>query len=498
MRHHLHDGPSQVGLYPTVLPSADTATIDLEHEEQAIRFKEMFCTAAADLAKQIGEPLEDVGVLYDDVVVTGTQESCRLPVGTIKPAKAPWDLESALAPAAPRLGPGQLLLLVRRTDKTATARLQSHGFRFASLPLIVDALADALQVSANDVTAHVDRMRCYASEDHLLGPGVHVACFAIRASVGGSFDVLVPRDARTRLPSRPLGTAALEDWHRHVLRRLEGHTVASCLDWARQTAAGAGDDDDDGDGDRGNAEADGSEAIDGERTFARQLKGALTGLVEDVAEPLFQRALLVTETVQATCRGAADSYFPGRATIIAFRLLVPIHARPSEPGRNVFVPLSLFRCQQYANGSPSDHATFVRKVQREFAPVVESTTQSTVVYRPATAAVPRLHPKPASRRAASSGRRSWWSGLSSLERRWSDICTPQSPTPPKTALEARSWGGILVSQEVNVNVDAFPLGHVYHGSDPDGMAMGSSGMASADVEDAEIFVDRLLASVVAR
>ncbi len=87
-----------------------------------------------------------------------------------------------------------------------------------------------------------------------------------------------------------------------------------------------------------------------------------------------------------------------------------------------------------------------------------------------------------------------------------------------STLEARPWGGILVSQEVNVNVDAVHLAHLAAmaataaspgggggggGGDGDGsvnsttlMMMESGGMLSAAVEDNETFVDRLLVRCV--
>ncbi len=485
MRHHLHDHAAPMTTYQTTPGGTEAATLD-EADEQAIRFREMFCVAAVDLAKQMGEPLDHLGVLYDDVVNTGTCEPCKHSLAdffhsstaAVTGGRRASDLEANPPSLAP-FGPGQLLFLVRRTDKTEADRLQSHGFRFTALPLIFETLAETLQVDSAEVMTHLESMRYYtaSSTERTLEAGVHLVCFALRATVGGAFDVLVRRNARNLLPSRPLGLAALDESHVAMLLRMNGWTVVNCLDWLRQHGEMMGD-----------AEKEPS-------SFAAQLGTALTGLADDLGEEqLFKQARLVAEPVHTPSRGGNESYFGGRATLIAVRLMVPIHARAPNPRRHVFLPLSFFRCQQYAYGPASAHEAFARQVHRDFAPVVESTTQSTVVYRPPSEVVPRLTPTP---RPLAGQRRSWL-GLTSLERRWSQVCTPE---PPKTAPEPRPWGGILVSQEVNVNVDAVVVtpvegGSVEGDSTVVGMHMGSTGMASAEVTDGVTFVDRLLASYV--
>ncbi|KAI9882403.1 MAG: hypothetical protein M1823_005848 [Watsoniomyces obsoletus] len=481
MRHHLHDDTTPITTYQMTSGGTEAIPVD-EADEQTIRYREMFCVAAADLAKQMGEPLDHLGTLYDEIVNTGTVEPSKSPMAGLlhastaaaKAARRPSDLEAALPSLTP-FGPGQLLFLVRRTDKTEADRLQSIGFRFTALSLIHETLAETLQVSPTEVMMHLEGMQHYATSttERTLEAGVHLVCFALRATVGGTFDVLVRRNARNLLPSRPLGLAALDDSHVALLLRMTGWTVTDCLDWLRQQGWMVS-----------NSEKDSS--------FAAQLGAALTGLANDLGEDMFKQARLVSEPVHAPCRGGNESYFGGRATLIALRLMVPIHARAPNPRRHVFLPLSFFKCQQYAYGPATAHEAFARQVHREFAPVVESTTQSTVVYRPPSEAVPRLIPTP---RAATGQRRSWL-GLTSLEKRWSHVCTPE---PPKTAPESRPWGGILVSQEVNVNVDAMALtpvegGSVEGDSTVVGMSMGSIGMASAEVTDGETFVDRLLTS----
>ena len=493
MRHHLHDDSAPIALYRNPSPTgpgqgSPSASAD-EPDEQTIRFQEIFAVAASDLAKQMGEPLDHLGVLYDEVVMTGTRDTTKsylfgsasssVMAGRFRRCS---DLESA---SPPRHGPGQLLFLVRGANKSGADRLRAHGFRFTAVPLVFEALAETLQVHPAEVMSQLESMRLYATtmSERCLEKGVHVACFGLRASVAGAFDVLVRRTTRNLLPSSPLGLAALDDSQVAFLRRLDGLTVM-----AEATESGNGDGRSSS-STTGGGDGDGSIGEKAGVGFATRFRHALSSLMDDLDDPLFHEARLMSGPVYMPGHGGADSYFATQATIIAFRLMVPIHARASNPRRYLFSPLAFFRCQQYAYGPSSDHEVFSRRMHRDFAPVVESTTQSTVVYRPASEAIPRLTP---SRHGTPGQRRAWWD-LSSLERRWSQVCTPEVS---KTAPEPRSWGGILVSQEVNVNIDAVQLtpmdGAGFHLEGEDSLALGSSGIASADVGDRETFVDQLL------
>ena len=86
-------------------------------EDYSLIFRELFCVAAGDLAQDLHIPLENMGVLYDEIIVTGQQIMNEKK----KRGAAPdIDLEGLSGS-----GKGQLLFLVKTvTDaKRTTCRL---------------------------------------------------------------------------------------------------------------------------------------------------------------------------------------------------------------------------------------------------------------------------------------------------------------------------------------------------------------------------------------
>jgi hypothetical protein len=146
-------------------------------------FRELFCVAAGDLADDLKQPLDRMGVLYDEITLTGQ--------GAVKGKKiaaaADLDIEGLCS------GKWQLLFLVDAVNRREAEHLQSAGFRFATLSFVIPLMATTLQVSAPAFSRRVEILREYAAEDHMLAPGVHLAIFAIRASLGAGrhgFDIL--------------------------------------------------------------------------------------------------------------------------------------------------------------------------------------------------------------------------------------------------------------------------------------------------------------------
>ena len=92
-------------------------------EDYSQAFKELFCVAANDLAAMIQERLEDVGVLYDEIMSTGTIRKTNNFLGLTPKPNRPADLEKGRATVIS--GRGQLLFVVRRTNKTEAAQLQA-------------------------------------------------------------------------------------------------------------------------------------------------------------------------------------------------------------------------------------------------------------------------------------------------------------------------------------------------------------------------------------
>lgn len=457
MRRHLHATAAlNLVRHGTHTPSPNYSTSEDSDgvEDYSMIFRELFCVAASGLAEQLNEPLENVGVLYDEIIITGTisPRGRKSRLMLLRGETGSSDPERG-SPVALGFGPGKLLFVVRRTNKAEAARLQASGFRFASVPHVVDNLARRMQIGREEFTMHIDSMREYSGEEHILEPGVHLACFAIRAAIKGGFDVLVRKDAKNLLPTMQLPIASIEPWHSEFLNQFNGWTVAACLRWLRDKS---------------------TFTTEKEKMFVAQFHSTLTALVDKIGEPFFQEALFVARSFQAPCRGIGHNATPGRATLIAFRIIVPIHFRPAN-ARLGFSPLSFFRCQQQVYKNTADHELFARKTHREIAPILDSRPSVHHDRQDSTQPIV-LH--------GTSRRRS---GIFSIFR---PKKAPRSVfkgdnSSKNNLVESQTLGGIMVSTEFSVAVGKGETEVEMHD-------LGTSGSATKEIEDPETFVDQLL------
>lgn len=459
MRRHLHAAAAlNLMRHGTHTPSPNyaNATDDDGPEDYSIIFRELFCVAAAGLAEQLNEPLENLGVLYDQIVVTGTisgrGKGRKSRLLQLKSEAVIPDSERG-SPTPLSFGPGKLLFVVRRTNRAEAARLQASGFRFAPALQVVEHLSRRMQVGREEFVTHIDGMREYSGEEHMLEPGVHLACFAIRAGVRGGFDVLVRRDAKNLLPTMQLPIASIEPSQFEFLSQFNGWSVAACQRWLRSNSAVTSEKD---------------------KIFVGQFQSSLTALAEKIDEPFFQEALFVAKSVQAPCRGTGHNAIPAQATLLAFRHIVPIHFQPSNT-RLVFSPLSFFRCQQQVYKNMADHELFARKTHREIAPVLNSRPSIHHDRQDSMQAMvrPGLSRKGSSLLSIFKGNKSppnFFKGDNSSKN---------------NLVENQTLGGIMVSTEFSVAVGKGDTQVELHD-------LGTSGSAIKEIEDPEIFVDVLI------
>lgn len=444
----------------------------------SIIFREQFCIAAADLAKQIDEPLEDVGILFDEIFHTGQTTKSR----ARKLAKSQHDLERD-EKAIPMHGKGQLLFLVRRASPKEAGKLAASGYRFADIKNIAPLVARSMQINCNDLNSRLATMSEYATEAHILQPGVHLACFALRARIRSGFEVLVRKDARNQLPTIPLPFDALEHWMVDYLSQLDGWTVSACLKYLCLKGKGP-------------------DPFTEEQKFAAQLHDTLVVLESEIDTPLFSEARLIAKPVSAPCRGANDVEKPGQAMLIALRLIFPIQYQ-ARSQKFEFTPLSFFRIQQYVYKNSPDHAIFARKIHREFGPILNK-------QRPSMEGGPK-NPRNPRRETFLEHVRGMKSRSSPDVRRPLGAWIPSSranrsldSSSEIKLVETQTFGGIMVSQEVSVDIKDLGEGGPDRESD-DGMRgmelcdrkemshgqMGTRGRAMKEVEDPETYVDTL-------
>ncbi|KAF4635618.1 hypothetical protein G7Y89_g2472 [Cudoniella acicularis] len=335
-------------LYST--STSPTSYVDLNSDEgmaaehYSAVFRQLFCVAAADLAEQLNEPLEDVGVLFHEIFSTG-QVAVQKSKARQSTTETSVDLErDDMVPTMP--GRGRLLFLVRRADRKEADRLSASGYRFAKVTHVVNIIARSMQINCHDLQGPFSRMCEYANGTNILRPGVYLACFAIRSSPRGGFDVLVRKGAGNQLPATQLPIDCLNDWKINYLSRLDGWSVTACLTFLRSKLVC-------------------STILKREQIFATQLCHTLEALRQEINDPLFDDALLIGTTVAAPSCGVGEDGKPNQAILIAFRLTLPTQFRAT--GQNLeFTHLGFFRTQQAVENNSSDHALFARNIHEEF------------------------------------------------------------------------------------------------------------------------------------
>ncbi|RFU36173.1 hypothetical protein B7463_g155, partial [Scytalidium lignicola] len=320
-------------------------------DDYSIIFRELFCIAAANLAEQVNKSLEEVGVLFPAIINTGRKPGKKGSRQTTPASSADIEHQGV---SAPILGSGQLLFLVNKLSRHDCNQLQASGWRFAVPRNVAPILARSMQVDVGDLRRYLGNMSDLAKTSPILEPGVHLACFSIRAAVSGRFDVLVCRNGINQLPTMQLPFNNLEGWFLDYLKTMDGKNVIQCTKHLQNTIQ--------------------STSHPKEQLLATQFLATLEALRNEIADTVFNDALLISKPFQAPCRGVTEISPPGTAILIAFRLMAPIHS--SAHGKNLeFIPLNLFKALQHVYKNSPDHAVFARKTYREFSPILDAATR---------------------------------------------------------------------------------------------------------------------------
>ncbi|CEI62944.1 unnamed protein product [Fusarium venenatum] len=475
MRQHLSELPhsrAKDGRRGIQLVSDHGETID----RYDMIFRELFCLAAAALADRFREDLTSIGVLWDQILPTGA--SGRRPQSQPLPQHQPQSRKQSIAGGSGLegsdtvdevhnslditekglhsldygygYGRGSLMFLIRRSESARdNERLISAGYRFAELHQVSDLIKSNMQIQTPEFESKLREMASYTSEHNHIRQGTHLGFFAVRARVSSSFEVLVRKGARHLLPTMPLPFKDLQDWHLNYLRRFENMPVSKIVEKCKED----------------------SQHNDREAEFAGQIADTIQGLREWTQEPLLEDALLTSTTFRIPCRG--DEKW-SEATMIAVRLVIPIHSVLSSPTCE-FVPLSFFRMRQVSTQS---YQEFTRGLHQEFGHIAKTADrheESQVGLTPSassrwpfgrldTAKSTRTRGKYASNVSgrltsfADSTRSSSTINLCSpgfnIRTQSIDSTDVSAPyTPRQEPLQtAPSYGGIMVFQEITVDV----------------------------------------------
>lgn len=329
---------------------AETSFVDrhgVPTPDYHLLLRELFCSAAQELAMDLGQPLQDIGVMFNDIVHTGrTPKTDNLQPGQEE------DLERDGADLD-IVGKRQLLFLVRHADIRQSEKLESLGYRFARIPTVLPIIASTFEITTKELNRHVDNMRQYVDIDRIMSRVVFSGIFVVKASMGNGFDVLVSKDARNQLPTVPLAIDALDEWQIDMLGMMDAYTLLECLEDLAKTI-------------RTPRKA---QEIEREIDFARVLHKSFGSLQEELGDPIFNDARLVSKPLYPPCRSDTERSCPGSATLVTFRLVLVVGSRTVSK-KSIFVPYTYLKMQQHVFDYSMDHAVFSRRTFREFAPVL--------------------------------------------------------------------------------------------------------------------------------
>ena len=309
-------------------------------------FRELFCIAAKDLADNIQEPLGKIGVLYGDIMKTGTlSQTARLKLQGRKLKRNRLDVAEKGQISAVLFGRGQLLFLVRQATATECSRLQAVGHRFATISNVVEHMARSMEVTREELYPQLERMRIASTGGNCLEPGIHFACFALRPRWHRGFDVLVPNNANYLLPTKFLTKAKLLPWQLDIVQHMDNFTLRECCGFLRE----------------------GRSMLDEvENKFANELLEGITELYKSIDDPFLGEARLIARPIQTFCSHDSCSK-QNTVFLLTFQIIVDAHQYSALNANFTFTPLKFFIVQQHAFSDSLDNVIFGRSILREFS-----------------------------------------------------------------------------------------------------------------------------------
>ncbi|KAK7906149.1 hypothetical protein LTR67_000875 [Exophiala xenobiotica] len=316
-------------------------------------FQELFCVAAQQLANTLHEPLEKIGVLFEEPMDTGTvcYSPTSAPVSARKAsifsASTAVDIEGGKLTNS--FTKGKYLFLVRQIQRGEMAKFAALGYRFAAVEQIADPLAKSMQVNRADLMERMKRIGTSACRTCLPPPGIYLSCFMLRPSMHRSFDILVLDSAQNQLPHVTLQLPDLSPEQSKQLQSLDEMPVSEVLKvLINKSSKPMG--------------------VDMDEDFRWQLYNAFVKLVDVVGDyDGMMTAKFSARQFEVRCQhggGCGASTSCSTCKFYSIRALRSIHASPNRKLK--YVPLSFFSVQQQVHAGPPDDEIFARKVEQQF------------------------------------------------------------------------------------------------------------------------------------
>jgi hypothetical protein len=326
-------------------------------EDFAVAFKQLFSVAADGLASHLNQPLDRLGVVFDEPVSTGTVSR----INTARPKESSRMSSSNFSQEDFEKGDansfsskGQFLFVVRQLDKYEVEKLAARGYRFAAIPQIADLASKSMQMPHEEIYKYLNRMKDYSVTENYLDPGVHLAAFLLRPKINKGFDVLVPTKTKNQLPTVALPFRTLTTWQLKMLENFNNRRIADVLQELLMI----------------------NNYTQAEQDFRQQFYLAVNKLVELIHDPSFMaQAKFSAKMFQVPCRPIQSSTVEDgeedRCILLSFRMITSVHEQPPRD-QLTYVPLKFFNAQQQVLDKVACSNAFVRDAQEEFAHCRES------------------------------------------------------------------------------------------------------------------------------
>jgi hypothetical protein len=350
------------------------------------------------------------------------------------------------------------MFLVRRVDsKKEVPRLEASGFRFAEIHQVVGLIRSSMHIKTPDLEACLRNMSNQKDKTSMLSSGYHVGMFAVRARIDkGGFDVLVQKTARNLLPSVPFPMDTLNSSNIGILNDLRGLPLSTVLHRLQnhQSTSTPG------------------------YMFASLLRDAVSSLRDSLGDETFDNATLLPKEVRLPCAPSTSGKKSlSKCTLIAFQLFLPIHANVLSPDCE-FTPLNFFKMRQLTYDGSSHNVEFSHMVHRDISSTAhelssqryntanqgDSNTLSRAVSklknnlpshrsRMASISIPPTRSQERLSKVASHPSSLYHGDDGSFDdaRKLSSI-SQTYPVKDDQGKKLHVYGGIMVSQEVSINV----------------------------------------------
>lgn len=431
-------------------PSSSTSSTAQDHEtpsDYSIIFRERFCVAAASLASSMHLPVEKVGVLYDNILDTGTlkTEDRRRKRKTIGTEQSARDLESGSEVSV--FGRGQLLFLIRRLKADDVDKLLNAGFKFGTMQQVGRNIAETMQIPLSALEMQMSGLKHYIDNlSALQKPGTWLSCFAMipKPNTKG-FDVAVKKREQDQLPDVQLLPSGPLQWQANFLQRMNEKPMPHCISFLE---------------DRHNKDTARTQQ---EQQFALVVLQAIMKLSEQLPSPWLQTARFYGKPVYAHYSRPLRSRALA-TTLYSFVVCTDLHTSIESCRDIIRIPLSFFSVRhQCYYGSPN-HSALAREIHKEFGPLLARKTakqtdrvkkSSTHMPNKSTQNPTKPIPRhPSITRLSTDDQTDASSDTHELVDKPNSFIeiTPNATTPASE--RDNIWGGILVNSETVVKSDS--------------------------------------------